>query len=126
LSDETFWLAWLITALVKNTAVVTVVVLIACYGGIFLTSTVSVVWVFFFLFELTCIGFCFALTSLFSKSRTGGAVGMLIYLGLSLPSYALTSEAVPRTLKIVLSLLAPCAFNLMPPFTLRWRGTWTR
>lgn len=112
LSDTTFWSAWTITALLKALFLVTAVVGIACAAGIFQYSAFGLLWIFYMLFGLTCISFAFAVTSLFSKSRTGGAVGMLVYLALAAPAYALTGPSVPVQLKGVLSLLAPCAFNL--------------
>lgn len=112
LSDSVFWLSWLITALIKQTALNTIIVAVAIIGKIFPYSSFGPVWVFFFAFQCTAIAFVFAVTSLFSKSRTGGAVGMLIYLALAGPSYALTSPAVPRAVKLVISLLAPAGFNL--------------
>lgn len=112
LTDSVFWLSWLITALIKQTALNTIIVAVAIVGKIFPYSSFGPVWVFFFAFQLTAIGFVFAVTSLFSKSRTGGAVGMLIYLALAGPSYALTSPAVPRAIKLLISLLAPAGFNL--------------
>ena len=104
--------AWTITTLAKNSIVVTVVTAVACGVGIFKYAAFSVVWVFFMLMMLSCIAFCFAAATLFSKSRTGGALGMLIYLLLSAPTYALTLPGVPDALKIGLGLLAPCAFSL--------------
>jgi ABC-type multidrug transport system ATPase subunit len=112
LSDEAFWVSWAITALLKNTLLVAAVVAIACVGRIFPRSNFFAVFLFFFSFELTCITFCFAVTSLFSKSKTGGAVGMLIYLALAGPSYALTSPMVPSSVKIGLSIFAPMGFTL--------------
>lgn len=112
LGDEAFWVSWAITALLKNTLLVMGVVFIACVGRIFPRSNFFAVFLFFFAFELTCIAFCFAVTSLFSKSKTGGAVGMLIYLALAGPSYALISPVIPASVKIGLAIFAPCGFNL--------------
>ena len=112
LSPITDLAAWTITALVKNTVMVTIVVAVACNVGIFKYSAFTVVLVFFLLFMATCIAFCFLMATLFSKSRTGGAVGMLVYMLLSAPTYALTIPGVPYALKIALGLLSPCAFSL--------------
>jgi ATP-binding cassette subfamily A (ABC1) protein 3 len=111
LSDLVFWSSWLITALVKNTLLITVAVVIISVAGIWSHTSFGVVWIFFFLFELTTISFCFACTALFSKSRTGGAIGMLVYLALSAPSYALTDNSVSSGVKLFLAIFAPCAFS---------------
>ena len=41
------------------------------------------------------------------QSRTGGAIGMLIYMLLSAPTYALTLNGVPDALKVGLGVFAP-------------------
>ena len=104
--------AWTITALVKNTLIVTVIVIVACLGGVFKYSSMGVVWVFYFLFELASIAYCFMISALFSRSKTGTAVGTIVYMLAAAPTYALTLNGVPVALKIVLGVLSPVAFSL--------------
>jgi hypothetical protein len=112
LSDMVYWSSWFVTAFIKVGVLATITALVICFAGIFPASDAGLVWLFLMLFGVTAVGFCFALTTLFSKSSTGAVVGMLLYLAAATPAYGLTTAATPTALKAVLSLLAPCAFNL--------------
>jgi ABC-type multidrug transport system ATPase subunit len=112
-SQPAWWSSWVATALVRNTLVVALVALLLCVAGVFPRSNFGVVFLFFFLFEVNCIVFCTVMTPFFSKSRSGGALGMIIYAALALPSYAITAtRSVPFVGKILLSFLSPTAYHL--------------
>ena len=68
--------------------------------------------VWFLSFLLVCIAYTFIITTFFDQARTGGVVGMLLYLALFLPSLALRKSSVPRGLQLISCLLAPTSFSL--------------
>jgi len=75
-------------------------------------SNVLLVLIWFLAFLLVCIAYTFVLTTFFDNARTGGVVGMLLYLALFLPSLVVRKPSVPRALQLVCSLLPPTAFSL--------------
>ena len=101
---------WALSFAAQQAVAVTVIALIAVFGGIFPTTPFTLVWLFFLLMLATCVAFTFAASTLFSKARTGGAIGMLLYIVLSLPMYALTNASAAT--KTGVGILAPCAFSM--------------
>ena len=115
LADDVWWASWIITALVKNVVSVSLIALVASTGRVFHNADGLVVWVLFLLFELTCVGFALSASSFFSRAKTGGVFGMMLYLMLALPAYAFTAglgAGVGVAPKIGLCIFAPFAFNL--------------
>jgi hypothetical protein len=78
LTDAMFWGSWFVISLVKNLVVVTAMVLVLVYGGLWPGSSAGLVWLFFLLFELCTIAYSFAASTLFSTTRTGSTVGTLV------------------------------------------------
>lgn len=58
------------------------------FGKLFEHSDFFIVFIFFALFGITCLGYTFIMSTFFSKARTGGAVGMMLFFVLSLPTLA--------------------------------------
>jgi hypothetical protein len=120
-----YWASWGATALVKNLAVVTIAVAAVTAGGVFARADASLVWVLFALFAVACIVFVIGASALLRRAASGGALGMLAWLALAAPSYALARGAldsssgpgaaaagVPLGGKLVVCVLsAPTAFN---------------
>jgi ATP-binding cassette, subfamily A (ABC1), member 3 len=112
LSDAANWCGWLLTASLKNGLIVAVVVVVAKVGGIYEHSDVAILLLLFLTFAATAVAFTAAMSTLFSQARTGGAVGMLVYILASLPGFLLESGNVAPGAKIGVSVLAPTGFHI--------------
>ena len=111
LSDSELWLSWFITSLLKMGVVCVAIVVVVKVGKLFQHSDGVLLFVFFFLFTLVSITFSFMVSTVFSKARTGGVVGMLLWIALSTPAYGLASSSVSAAAQTFGCLLAPLAFN---------------
>lgn len=109
--SQALWLSWLVTSLIKNGFVTLCIVVVLKLGKLFQHSDFFLLCVFFLLFQLVCLMFTFAMSTIFSKARSGGVVGMLVWIALSTPAYGLTSASVSRGAQLASCLLAPIAFN---------------
>ena len=113
LPELLYYLTWTLTAGLKNVVLITATALVVSASGIWARTALLPMWLFFLAFLLACIAFCFAASAVFSKARTGGALGFTLYLLISLPAYAITqSAAVSPAARGWLALLPPCAFSL--------------
>jgi ATP-binding cassette subfamily A (ABC1) protein 3 len=112
MSTAAMWISWLISYGSFNTVIVLLIVLVTWVGDLLASSNSFLVFLFYFAFMWSCMLFSFLLSSFFSKSRTGGAVGMLGYLILSTPSYAFTGGAGSSGSMGLACLLPPTAFSL--------------
>ena len=111
LTDTVYWLSWIVTSLIKTGFVTLCIVVVAKVGKLFASSDFLILLIFFILFTLIIIVFSILISTLFSKSRTGGAVGMLFFIILSTPSYGLYNAGVSKGLQLLSCLLAPIAFD---------------
>lgn len=112
LSDFVFFGSWFITALVKGGILVTVVTIVLKVGNLFKYSNFFVILIYLLLFLFCCIAYTFVISALFDTSRTGGAVGMICYLVLFLPSIAVRTPSVPQAVQLAVSVVAPTGFSL--------------
>eukprot|EP01138_Halocafeteria_seosinensis_P011791 gb/GECG01012049.1/.p1 GENE.gb/GECG01012049.1/~~gb/GECG01012049.1/.p1 ORF type:complete len:1787 (+),score=203.96 gb/GECG01012049.1/:1-5361(+) len=112
MSTAAMWLSWMISYGTFNTIIVLLIVLVTWVGDLLASSNSFLVFLFYFIFMWSCMLFSILVSSFFSKSKTGGAVGMLGFLVLSTPSYAFTGGAGNPALLGVSCLLPPTAFSL--------------
>jgi hypothetical protein len=124
LSDNVLWLSWFATSVVKNGVVCVAMVIVVKVGNLFQHSDVLVLLVFFLLFLMNSIAFSFMASTLFSKARTGGLVGMIVWFLLSTPSYGLGKSSVSGTVQVgerampcmpTTRLSPPPSFPVFPP-----------
>jgi ATP-binding cassette, subfamily A (ABC1), member 3 len=76
--------------------------------GLFVSSNILVIFLFFFLFNMSILGFVFMVSSVFSNSRTGTYIGIIGFFLLYAVSNAFTDSS-PELSKNLASLLAPSA-----------------
>lgn len=112
LADEVFWLSWFLLAMAKGTFFCVAIVCVGKFGGLFTYSDPILMFLFFFLFNCVCVAFVFLISTFFSKSKTGGAVGMLLWLALYLPMLAIGGASTSGPTKLGLSFVAPLGFSL--------------
>eukprot|EP00299_Pterocystis_sp_00344_P020338 c9979_g1_i1.p1 GENE.c9979_g1_i1~~c9979_g1_i1.p1 ORF type:complete len:1406 (+),score=313.41 c9979_g1_i1:2-4219(+) len=81
------------------------------YTGVFTGSSPVIIFLFFFFFGTSIIGYCFLLSSFFSRAKVGGVVGVIVFFGCYFGSIG-TSDTTPESTKNGLCLLSPLAFAL--------------
>lgn len=74
------WLSWFIACLVVMLVTNAVGVLILKYGGVFPHSDLSVLFIFFFIFALSSIMFCFLMSVWFTRATVAAITAVLVYL----------------------------------------------
>ncbi|XP_069101650.1 phospholipid-transporting ATPase ABCA3-like [Argopecten irradians] len=113
-----YWMSWFTKVFIY--------MLIACFfftlmmsidtgetGSVLPKSAPTLIFVFFLLYTLAIIGFCFLMTAIFSKATSAAfAAGILYYL-FFVPQYFLASEydTLSRSVKLATCLLHPMALT---------------
>ena len=78
--------------------------------GVFANSTTSLLFLFFFLFSMSSIGYAYLVHTFFDQAKTGGVVGMLGFFSSYFLYTAFRSEETPVFMKHMVSFFSPCAF----------------
>ncbi|CAB3992561.1 ATP-binding cassette sub-family A member 1-like [Paramuricea clavata] len=114
LTNSVHWLAWFITSVVMMMITTVLLVAVLKFGDILQYSDPTVIFVFFFVFTITTIMFCFLISVFFSRANVAAACGGLIYLTTYLPYVILTifEENVQKPHLIASCLLSPTAFGI--------------
>jgi hypothetical protein len=76
LTNTVYNLSWLITSLFQFT-IVSILITLATAGNVFEYSNKFIVFIFFEVFSLAIINFCFLLATLFSKSKSASLLGKI-------------------------------------------------
>ena len=90
LTNSVHWLAWFITSIIMMMITTVLLVLVLKFGDILQYSDPSVIFVFFFVFTISTVMFCFLISVFFSRANVAAACGGLIYLTSYLPYVILT------------------------------------
>ncbi|XP_028404446.1 ATP-binding cassette sub-family A member 1-like [Dendronephthya gigantea] len=114
LTNSVHWLAWFITSVIMMMITTILLVMVLKFGDILQYSDPSVIFVFFFVFTISTIMFCFLISVFFSRANVAAACGGLIYLTTYLPYVILTifEENVNKSHLIASCLLSPTAFGI--------------
>ena len=80
--------------------------------GAFKSSDAIFVFLLFFLFGLSVITLCFAISTLFSRAKTASTVGIVLFFGAYFPFAAISDPEDPYSSKVAASILSPTAFAL--------------
>lgn len=108
--SSSYWLSWLMTAMVKSGTVVIAVVAVLKKGGVFAYTDTILLLCFFLLFSAATIAYVFCVSAIFSKSRIGSVVGSQGYLLLAGPGAAIAfTSGTSATVKAWSCLAAPSA-----------------
>ena len=78
--------------------------------GVFAASSTSLLFVFFFLFSMSSIGYAYLVHTFFDQAKTGGVVGMLGFFSSYFLYTAFRSEETAVFVKHMVSFFSPCAF----------------
>lgn len=90
MTNSVHWLAWFITSVVMMMITTVLLVAVLKFGDILQYSDPTVIFVFFFVFTITTIMFCFLISVFFSRANVAAACGGLIYLTTYLPYVIIT------------------------------------
>jgi ATP-binding cassette subfamily A (ABC1) protein 3 len=117
LTDTPYWLSWYIMYLVIYTFIAVVCTLICI--PIFRYASKFVVFLMFFIYGLTCIGFSFLIAAFCSKSKTGIFVGVVVFFVSYFALFGIT-DTTPQSTKQGISLFNTAAmaqgFNTLLTF----------
>ncbi|GLE02420.1 hypothetical protein PINS_up011258 [Pythium insidiosum] len=105
--ESSIVISWYITYVVIL-LISSILQVIAAKAGVFQESSAVILFLFFFLFSLTILAYAFMLSSVFSKSRTGTYVGVVVFFIMYGVSNAFNDES-SESSKNVACLLAPTA-----------------
>ncbi|XP_024515167.1 ABC transporter A family member 1 [Selaginella moellendorffii] len=111
LEGTNFYVSWFIIYMLQF-AVSALIIVLVTMNSIFAYSSMSVVFVYFFLFGLSAIALCFLISVFFTRAKTATAVGTLSFLAAFFPYYVVVDTDVSLSIKLIASLLSPTAFAL--------------
>ncbi|RZC53150.1 hypothetical protein C5167_011994 [Papaver somniferum] len=111
LYESAYWLSWLVwdTVMICIASLLTIIVGIISRFDFFVQNSFVVLFLTFFLFQFSMIGFAFAVSTLLSKSSAANTVGFFVFIVGSLTGMA-PSEVVDQFSKIFRIL-----WNFFPP-----------
>ncbi|KAG5679218.1 hypothetical protein PVAND_008802 [Polypedilum vanderplanki] len=92
LSSVLHWSAWFIKCIIMSTISYTVVTLFLCVAiigneAIFQLSNFFLIWLFFFLYCIGVITFCFMVSTIFTKATVATNVGLMLFFSTYVPYY---------------------------------------
>lgn len=102
LTDTGFWLSWYITYALLYFVIALLATLITSWS-LFPKSNVAIIFLMFFLYGLTCLGFSMLISVFFSRAKTAILVGVLVFF-VTYFSVASFDDNTPYTTKASLSI----------------------
>lgn len=111
MGDLSLFLAWYITYGVVF-CIIAFGVTIVAGSGIFSGSSPFVIFLFFWLFGLSSIAYCFVISTIFSRAKTAATVGAVAYTAAFFPYYAVNKATSSTIAKVLASFCSPAAFGL--------------
>ena len=112
LSSFAYWLSWITYYFIIYTLLAVILTIVAVQGKIFAYSDPGLIFLYFWLFGLSCMTFSIFLSTFFSRSRTAVLIGVPIFLGSYFASFAVSDPTVSQATKVASSLLPTVAFDL--------------
>ncbi|KAI3943513.1 hypothetical protein MKW92_035273 [Papaver armeniacum] len=111
LYESAYWLSWLVwdTVMICIASLLTIIVGLISRFDFFVQNSFVVLFLTFFLFQFSMIGFAFAVSTLLSKSSAANTVGFFVFIVGSLTGMA-PSEVVDQFSKIY-----RIVWNFFPP-----------
>eukprot|EP00002_Diphylleia_rotans_P010817 TRINITY_DN2139_c0_g1_i4.p1 TRINITY_DN2139_c0_g1~~TRINITY_DN2139_c0_g1_i4.p1 ORF type:complete len:1384 (+),score=248.88 TRINITY_DN2139_c0_g1_i4:167-4318(+) len=93
LSDTVFWLSWFVYAFSIMFVTMLLLAFVVKVGGVFEKSDFGLIFIFFQLWGISVICFCFLISVFFNKSKVASALGAVILFLALLPNIAVTSDS---------------------------------
>lgn len=111
LTDFAYNMSWLITLVIQMTLVSALIVAVTG-STVFQYSDKAYVFLYFIMFAISIIMFCFLLSAVFSKSKSAAMIGPLLFFATFFPYYAVQDDSYDTSTKLSACLLAPTCFAL--------------
>jgi ABC-type branched-subunit amino acid transport system ATPase component len=111
MSDLPLYAAWY-TVYGAIFLVIALCVTITCAVTMFSRSDGGILFLFFWLFGLSSMALCFALSTLFSKARLASIVGAVLFIATFFPYFSVNDPLKPAIVKSAASLCSPVAFGI--------------
>ena len=112
LRDTVHYSSWFVTYAIQF--LITSVAVAIAGGSLFQYSSGFLIWIYYYLFFLASTSFCFCISVFFSRAKTSGTVGMMIFFAALMPYFsdAVSGEEATSTAQVMSCLLPPTAFAL--------------
>lgn len=113
LSNSIHMVAWFITSVISVILPVTLLAILLKYGHIMKYSDITIIWLYLFLFAVSCIGFSFLVSVFFSRANLAAACGGIFFFVAFFPYMILfiRQDSVTYLSKALGCLLSPSAFS---------------
>jgi ATP-binding cassette subfamily A (ABC1) protein 3 len=107
LKESAYWLSWITYYLIIYTFICVIITILSVAMGIYTYSNGGLIFLYYWLFGISCIAFSVFLSVFFSKSRNAVLVGIPIFLGSYFVGFAVGDPLMSMNKKAGASLL-PC------------------
>ena len=111
MTNRAYWASWITYYFCLYSVLAGVITLIT-QVHVFKYSSGGFIFLYFWLFGISCIAFCFLIQTFFSRGRTAVIVGLMLFLVMYFISFAVVGSDIPESSKNPASLLPPIAFVL--------------
>ena len=112
LSNFAYWLSWITYYFVVYTFLAVILTIVSISGKVFTYSNSGLIFLFYWLFGLSCISFSIFLSMFFSKSRSAVLLGVPLFIGSYFVSFAVIDPSISLNKKTGASLLPTVALDL--------------
>jgi len=109
LTNKAYWLSWVTYYFAIYTVIAGGITLVTSFT-VFEFSAKGYIFLFFWLFGMSCIAYCFLIQAFFSRARTAFLLGIMVFLVQYFISFGVASAS--GNAKNGVSLLPPAAFAL--------------
>ncbi|MCL7043833.1 hypothetical protein MKW94_026562 [Papaver nudicaule] len=124
LYESAYWLSWLVwdTVIICISSLITVGLGVMARFDFFVHNSFVVVFLGFFLFQFSMVGFAFAISTLLSKSASANTIGFLVFVVSFMTGFIVTgdmSDGFPTKYRILWNLFPPNIFSRITEKLLR-------
>ena len=112
LSSFAYWLSWITYYVIIYTILAIILTSVSLQGKVFTYSDPFLIFLYFWLFGISCMVFSIFLSMFFSRSRTAVLLGVPIFIGSYFVSFGVSDPSVSLSNKLAGSLLPTVAFDL--------------
>src|SRR5574343_90665 len=112
LKSSAYWLSWITYYFCIYTVISIFITIIIVGMKVFTFSRPGLIFLYFWLFSMSCIAFSIFLSVFFSKSRSAVLIGVPVFIGSYFVSFAVNDPLMSMNKKAGASLLPCVAFSL--------------
>uniref|UniRef100_A0A182PES6 ABC transporter domain-containing protein n=1 Tax=Anopheles epiroticus TaxID=199890 RepID=A0A182PES6_9DIPT len=129
LSNWLHWSAWFVKCLILLTVSLSLITILLCVpfssAAIFENSDWTLIWVFFFVYSISTICFCFMVSVFFSKANTAAGIAGLLWFVTQLPFNVSQQnyDEMGTGAKVAMCLLSNSGMSLAMFLTVRLEAT---